>query len=269
MNSDPKDAATKTRRRRGENTRQLHKLPDEFQSFAAQAGKMTAQEIRNEFTETAALVTPDSPGWLIDHLWEWAPTIRIARGVNAIQPSRTEILDQLKQVEAAARLLRQSIDDNELRNFLDVEPKSPIAAIHRPLQTLMDDLIARTEGAQRSPDLVTAEGKAKPGRSRAIPSGAVSSQVLCAVVIVEAWHFVRGSYPGDRSEKAWRAAESYWRAIGLSRDSWGSNKFAAWRSYFRRALSAQCKADRDECRRHMVKHAAFANMPSEAGNNDI
>ncbi|MFM9673578.1 hypothetical protein, partial [Streptomyces galilaeus] len=94
-------------------------------------------------------------------------------------------------------------------------------------QQLMDDLIVRAGSAKRSPKLVEEDGKTKGGRSRAASGDTLSAKVICAVIVQETWTYFHGSCPSVSDTGAAKAADAYWRSIGLRTASWGDNPHKA------------------------------------------
>jgi hypothetical protein len=92
--------------------------------------------------------------------------------------------------------------------------------------------------------------------------GVISPQIYCAMMIAEAWKFVRGAYPSARNLEAAEAAEALWRLSVLpagdqlprtERQSWGTETRNAWRRHFQTAMNDQLgfEEDRLELRRHL------------------
>jgi hypothetical protein len=139
------------------------------------------------------------------------------------------------------------------------------------LRTAVDDVQARADRASKTPDLVDSKGKAKAGRGRARPSGAISAQTYCAIFIAEVWKFFRGKYPAPRNKEAEEAADLYWKLAGGKRDSWGNDPAGAWRPHLAKADKTPAIQDRAEIRRHLRGAAQqskllAADHPPDAGN---
>jgi len=251
MKSDQKSAGAKLDPRGGPRTGTTVKHGAALAKFVAEAGRVTPQDLVGRYADVAALVVSPPPTWLAQHFSQWALTLTLRCAVTAVQPSRAEMIEELDEIEVAARVIRRLIDRDELRNFLEIDAGAPMASLHGPIQKLMDELITRADAAKRSRGLVSSTGKSKPGPGPALPPNAISAEALCAVVVVEAWRYFEGQYPSPRNAKAWRVAEVFWRAAGFSRNSWGANKLTAWRRHFEQALSDRYEDDRNECCRHM------------------
>ena len=79
-----------------------------------------------------------------------------------------------------------------------------------------------------------ASGPGKPGRRR--PPG----KVTCALIVIEAWAFVKGKAPSANNQDAQEACETYWQACAGQRSAnWQRTLKAArtvkskWRQYIR------------------------------------
>jgi len=221
-----------------------------------------------DFEEIAQLLTPSPEEWLLEYLRKWAPTVFLAVGVHMAQPARAEMRTKLEKVAGAAVVLLEALSDTATKEFLDLEGRGegqghgPIQALGS-LQHALIDLRDRGTRAARSPALVDAKGKTKAGTGRALPGGATLPQATCALVIAEAWKFVRGKYPGPRNRPAAEAAEKYWVLCGAERRSWSAKTAGAWRKHFERARSPELEKDRNECRRHLREGRRMAQFLSD------
>jgi hypothetical protein len=112
------------------------------------------------------------------------------------------------------------------------------------LCNLLFELRRRCEAVSLSPDLVSARGKAKAGRSKTLAPDQVDEKVACASAISVAWKFTRGEPPGAYLREAGQAAELLF-AVGMAppgrfdrvkpRRSWGNHPIHAWPRYFEKA----------------------------------
>jgi hypothetical protein len=107
--------------------------------------------------------------------------------------------------------------------------------------------------------------------------GVLSPQVFCAMMIAEAWKFVRGEYHGPRNLKAAEAAEMLWglcvlpdghRLPRAERVTHG-NPLNAWRPHFKAAMDTQLgfEADRLELRRYLSLASRFAKKRTDPEPN--
>ena len=198
----------------------------------------------------------DAPPWLAGHLKRWVPSIWVDRVAEKRQPGRSEMRKLLVRIGKAAALLARALDEPSTREFLEAGPPSGpienIGAFGRSLKDLAD----RADHASESRALVDQTGKTRAGRGRAMPSGALSAQAYCALLVAETWRYFRDKYPTQSSRKAAQAAQAYWRATGVERKGWGNDPLNAWRHHFSaaEALKAEDKL-RTEIRRHLKEHA--------------
>lgn len=152
------------------------------------------------------------------------------------QPGRAEMRKRLKLVEAAsANLLHVlDVDDPPLHSFLcnhgldQIEDQS---GLWRDLNTLYE-VVKR------------ARSKIPSGGGRNLAWGdplAPSAQVLCAMLILEAWRRARGEEPPPgRNRDLQEVAEAYWNAAKLPQTEHWGNTLAGWR---RHLVSAAKKSE--------------------------
>ena len=205
----------------------------------------------------------DAPPWLAGHLKRWVPSIWVDRVVEKRQPGRSEMRNLLVKIGKAAALLTCALDEPSTREFLEAGPSGPIENIGAFGRSLKD-LVDRADHASASRALADTTGKTQAGRGRATPSGALSAQAYCALLVAEAWRYFHDRYPTPRSRKAAKAAEAYWRATGVERKGWGNDPLNAWRHHFSaaKALKTEDKL-RTEIRRHLKEHARDVERLSE------
>ena len=131
----------------------------------------------------------------------------------------------------------------------------------RNLEANLAHLSQQAETARLSPPLSTKSGKTRPGPGLATATGVVSPHILCAMMIAEAWKFVRGKYPSARNREAAEAAEMLWELCTLpdgdrlprtERVSFG-NPLNAWRPHFEAAMDARLgfETHRSELLQHL------------------
>lgn len=218
---------------------------------------------REGFERIAALIASPAPSWLADHLRRWAPGLFMDAGVHAQQPGRSEMIATLTEVCNAAALLGRAVVQPAVKEFLDAGGDIPMDAPHK-FQMVLEEIRIRAERAARSPNLVTESGKTKAGRGPALPSGAYSPQVYCALLIGEAWRYFHGHYPPERNVKAARAADLYWQLSVGSRQSWGNKPLNAWRPHFREARSLADTSHKAEIRRHLAVSEYSAGLTANS-----
>ncbi len=189
----------------------------------------------SDYMDVARLITPQPPAWLGQVLLKSSAPIWLHARVLDLQPSRARVRMYLKWLESTVAPLARALGEPPVRNFLDAAGEGKIT-YHGALDGYLRDLRARAARALASPELATPSGKTKAGKGPALPPGAVHPASLCALIIVEAWKYVHGAYPGPRSVKAAEAAEAYWKACGNMRNSWGANPLTAWRRRFEVAM---------------------------------
>jgi hypothetical protein len=203
--------------------------------------------------EIAALIRKDAPPWLPTLLRQWGPSIMLDRAVHAAQPSKTQMRKRLIQVANAAAILRDAMQHDPTREFLELEGNvriENIGGLDHALRTIGE----RAAGAAASPRISASETAAKKGQGKALPTVALNPKVFCALLISETWKFLNGEYPGSRNAKAAAAADAYWRASGGSTKSWGTNRLTSWRPHFERVKDPAMDKMRSEVHRHCIEH---------------
>jgi hypothetical protein len=211
--------------------------------------KLPPGDSPRDFESIAELIAADPPAWLAEQLCRWAASVLLDQAVQKHQPSRGDMRTSLVEVKNAAKVLLRALGTPAVCEFLEPRAIGPIPTLG-DLQRMLIDLDDRAERGSQSPALVNAQGKTKAGTGRAVPEGAISPQVYCALMIAEAWKHFRGDYPGSRKVEAARAAEDFWRLTGCERQSWSDKPLNAWRRHFEAAETA----DQDELRGEYIRH---------------
>lgn len=192
---------------------------------------------------------PDAPDWLAEYLDQWSITVRMHRLVLAGQPRREVIIKKLKEIEKAASLLVQTLNDPVTSEFLQMAPLGKIETLGWLDKTLRD-ILRRARVARSSEVLSSETSGAKAGRGKAMTPEAISAKTLCAIVVAEAWARFHGP-SAFRSRGLAAATEAYWRECGGKSTGWGSDPGNSWRPYFKAMNEPAAAAHRAECRRHL------------------
>lgn len=224
------------------------------------------------FESIASLIAGDcAPEWLPQHLRRWATSVSLDRAVQKRQPARKKMKKRLAEVKAAASLLRCALRQPSTREFLEIPPFERIAN-RGVLEQCLGDLADRADRGLKSPLLTNAVGKTKAGTGRAMPPGAVATQIYCAMMIAEIWKLFRGRYPGVNNCKAAQAANDYWLVCGnCSEDNhwrklfqnenmeWSGGSLTRWRRFFEKARPPVMAAERAEYGRHLREAQRHGN----------
>jgi hypothetical protein len=170
--------------------------------------------------------------------------------------SRAELIKHLKKdLPNAAGALSKMLADWALMCFLTDDrlgagfgPEQQVA-----LATLLHEIRRRCDGASRFPELVTPQGKAKPGRNKALAPGQIDEKAACAAVVMVAWKVARGKSPGPRVKRAHMAADLLF-PLGMAQTGRfdqvktplrsGDDVLAAWPRHFRAARRPNAVLDR-------------------------
>ena len=213
-----------------------------------------------DFEPAASQISDQSPAppWLKEHLMDWAPSLMLHRVVLTRQPTRATVIKRAREMLAATKTLGETVADNAMREFLTSPPSG--ALDEATCQRVLTDLSQRARGVLQNPDLVTPDGKARPGRSRAILSDVSSARDDCAAIIAEAWCFCRGDLPGSQNPKAAEAAQTLWEASGAQSAGWGTSRLPGWRIHFENIRSPDHAAYRQELRRHLTESKRQADL---------
>lgn len=206
------------------------------------------------YDAVATFIAPqDTPPWLKSYLVNWAPSLMLDRGVAMVQPTKVEMKKRLLEASDAAFLLHSAVSDTATREFIERAGGIRFDTLGG-LQHALQNIGERAKVAANSAALSTATGKTKSGRGKALPPDAYAPKTFCAVVIAEAWKFLRGEYPVPRNPHAAEAAQAYWLASGGTSDGWGEDPLGGWRPYFKRAMGPETAKERAECLRHLRLH---------------
>jgi hypothetical protein len=208
----------------------------------------------SSFAAVAGLVaTGNTPRWLKEYFKEWAPSVMLGRGASQIHPTKKAMKERLRNVSNAAALLNKELGDTATGEFLERAGRVRIEYLGG-LQRTLQAIAQHAEIAAASPALSTKAGKTKSGRGKAILPGSYRPRTFCAVVIAEAWKFLRGAYPAPKNREAAKAAEHFWLLSGGSTAGWGNDRIGAWRPYFQKARGPETAEMRVECLRHLKLH---------------
>jgi hypothetical protein len=225
-----------------------------------------AENSAPELTEVAGLIAPtNAPAWLTTLLRDWVPSIMLDRGVHMVQPTKAEMRDQLTQMADAAAILQRGLSNVSTKEFLELEGGVHIENFGGLDHTLR--VVGERAALSAASPRIAAAGKAKKGRGRALPSGAISPKAFCALIVAETWAHLRGDQPAPRNQEAAAAADAYWRASGGTTQSWGSDPLTSWSYHFKEAQSPAAETLRKEVRRHCVEHSHFNQLLSASENN--
>ena len=192
-----------------------------------------------------------APDWLAFHLKQWIPCLLLGRVVLAQQPTRAQVIKQMRGLLAAISTVSAAIVDDAAKGLLELPPAVPLedAACMR----MLTDLAARATGVVEHPDFVTVDGKVRPGRSRALPKSLPSARDDCAGFVADAWEACRGKAPSPRSVRAAEAAQAFWELVGGASTGWGNTRAPGWRHPFENAVWFKMSAYRVEQRRHLTE----------------
>ena len=215
------------------------------------------------YEAVAQLVAPTAPpSWLRDYFADWAPGLTLDSGVVKRQPTRKVMNRRLLEVSGAALRLEKALADTAVREFLESAGRLKIENLGG-LQVALQQIARHAQEAANSPELTTASGTVRAGRGVAKPPDSFDPKTFCAVIVVQAWKFIRGKYPAPRNQTAARACEVLWKAAVGRRDSWGDQPQEAWRPYLKKATSEATSQVREECQRHLETHARLADGSME------
>ncbi len=220
-------------------------------------------EVLSDYEAVARLVTPEPPMWLLEALRDWAAAFRFGERMYGQHMSRAEMRETLREVERAARFIRDCLLNSDVLLFLMAAGDGPIdnyTSFHVGLR----DLMIRAGCAGASPLLATSYGRAKPGRGPALPPGATDPRCFCSLVIAEVWRWFHGVYPSPTNMRAAEAAEKIWALSGNARRSWGNEPRNAWRPYFEDVQSSSFEPLRDAVIQLIQRREARASSPTTA-----
>ena len=224
--------------------------------------------------ESVARLIAENEGdvaWLADgiRLWVWPQErwpqsarkygsgLGMFADMGRIRWSRARLLKALREtLPNAANTLSDMLGDFALFQLLTAEALGP--GFGHPeratLGGLLREIRRRCDEASRLPELTSADGKAKAGRSRVLAPQQIDEKVACASAVAVAWKFTRGKTPGPQVKRAAKAADLLF-ALGMAptgrfdlvqrrRSSWGKEPLNAWPPHFKAALIPNPMLDR-------------------------
>ena len=207
-------------------------------------------KFRDQCDEVARLIQPTrTPMWLTEYVAYWANELAHEISRQDLLPTRAQTRTRLSKLVGAADAFDEALSEPTMRLFLAHVCGSDF---EREIVTLRKSLLSirsRIYMAFKAPLLSDGMGRTRRGRGKTPLPGAEKPEVLCAVIVAEAWKFVRQEYPGARSKGAAKAALALWAASAAApRKGWGVN-LSAWRPYFEGARHTRVAGQREECRR--------------------
>ena len=165
--------------------------------------------------------------WLREKLIK---TLRYAIKREENYPNRPTLYDRLEEIEKAARLLIDELEDLQITALLfdgDEDPENTRKVYHG-----LCDIAAR---AARVP----ARRPRTKGRGRLYPEADIgpNPMELCALMVSIYWHEKRRQWPGNDTLEVHQACELLWRnADGPARPAWGKpDSLVTWRNHLRAA----------------------------------
>ena len=233
--------------------------------------KVRARPSSQELSRLAALIAGAAPPlWLGRFLSEWSSSLFLDRGIFEIQPTKSHVVEALKEMladirrpNASALNILEGVASVELLTFLKHEERRRDSET-KGLSVTLSDLDVWVTDALQSKELAGKNGTVRKGRGRAMPPGGLAPKDYCAVIVTEAWSFCRGRWPNPRNPKAWEAAEMLWRLTGGEAHSVGEDPYASWRYHFARAQEAPgISGLRSEIRRHLHEHESQQKLLAE------
>ena len=214
------------------------------------------QEAGATFEETISYLTKRPPNWLAGYLAAHGGSIVDAFRVRADQPTRSEVLKELAKLKVAARRIQRFTDvkgvldraDRGVRMLLTDRFGWHHSNSYRQLWEPLDSLITGIEAAEKSSTLVGPGGRTRMGRGKPDLGARIPAEEMCALVIATAYDHFNGHGWGPRNARACFAAETFWRAVGLTRKDPGEQPETAWYPIF-----ANIRADAFEAERRAYR----------------
>jgi hypothetical protein len=174
------------------------KVEDSTKPMKELAQTRDKESAASGFADVARLIAGgDAPPWLVETLKRWGPSVAVARGVDLLQPTRSEMKKRLQAVKDAAALIVNALNDSAMREFLDAGALGKIR-YHGQIDHMLRDLVRR--GEEGAALLAAADGKTKAGRNKALPPEYIPPKTFCAAIIAEAWSSIRGVEPTPKNQ---------------------------------------------------------------------
>ena len=213
------------------------------------------------------------PTWLIEYFVNWSGSLARHRHVWEQRMSRVQVTDRLKRMQEAALELSNALSEPELTEYLAPKPNpAEIADVRRGLMLIH----GRAKEGRKSAGLVDANGITRAGAGLANPPHSISPQVLCALIVSEAWKYVRPRRHGPRNLKAAGAAQELWdlaavpggdRLPRTERERRG-DPLNGWRPHFEAvANEALYENDRTELVQYLKNAAHHAKILGDLDSN--
>jgi len=134
-------------------------------------------------------------------------------------PLRAEIRSDVKRLKAETKRFENALKRIPLMEL----PCTEIDCLPQARQTIKD--------INALCDMTLSKHSAKGGATKK------PGRIICAMIVIEAWAFVRGGPPGANNRIAHEICDDYWRACGY--ETVGQGHPGNWRRTLTEALSKQ------------------------------
>jgi hypothetical protein len=210
--------------------------------------------------QIAEQIVATPPPWLRWLLSDFSFDVQSAYSIHAMSATKRDLRKMLTNAGKLSIELSEGLLDVRLEGFLATNSEVTEAFVSDLISSL-SKLASGACQARNSPDLVTPDGKIRPGRGKAQLPGVMPPNFVCAAVIAEIWrYFHDGKDPAPSNRRAWAAADAYWKAWPRSEKPWGSDPLTRWRRYFEEVDDIRLRSLRQEVARHLatrVMHHKF------------
>jgi hypothetical protein len=210
--------------------------------------------------EVGEIINRKPPTWLRDVLSHFSFDFYSAHNIEAMWPTRSQLLDSLVGVGGLAVKLSNALDDWAMVPFLTSNSPTDLEAVSQ-LKYLLLKLAASAHQARNAPQLVASDGSILRGRGKTLLPGKMPGEYRCAAIVAEVWAFLNEKEPKSTTRRAWEAADKFWQSWVPSKP-WG-NKPNRWKHYFERVREPNLEPLRNEVRRHLQIHTHLAAVMLE------
>jgi hypothetical protein len=214
-------------------------------------------EHKAKMDEIAELIVPAGPPpWLRDLLSDLSFEVWSGHSIETIQPTRAELWERLLTINQSSIELSEALQAPFVLAFLASNSDIPFESRQSEIVDFLSTLIAASKKTIDALQLLTPDGKIRPGAGKPRLPGVLPPKYACAAIIAEIRRFFDGTHPAPTNIRAWNAAEQFWNSWIVPADKLVNNPLAKWQRYFEAIMDPDLESIRKEVRRLLDIHSA-------------
>ena len=213
-------------------------------------------EHKAKMDKIAELIVPAGPPpWLRNLLSDLSFKVWSDHSIETIQPTRAELWEHLLTVNQSSIGLSKALQAPFISAFLASHSDVPFESKQSEIIAFLSLLTAASKKTIDALQLLTHDGKIRPGAGKPRLPGVMPPRYACAATIAEVWRFFDGTYPAPTNIRAWDAAEQFWNSWIVPAKKLVNNPLAKWERYFEAIMNPDLKFIRKEVRRLLDIHS--------------